>query len=143
MHFVLWTKVSHESTNFDTFKCFDENLPNSSSHFPNHKSVFLQILHDSSLSWDTLLCNFLVQTLYTLHKRDQSKYNFFLSFMKQNIGFSSNFAPLFSIMRHSSAVLFSWNFIYHQKKEPIKVQIWWNFTWAVQGLKFCTLMTPL
>ena len=36
---------------------------------------------------------------------------------------------------------FSWNFIYFQQKEPIKVQIWWNFTWAVKiFLKFCTLM---
>ena len=50
MHFLLWTKGSHENTNFDTFKCSDENLPNSACHFPNHKSVFLQILHDSSVS---------------------------------------------------------------------------------------------
>ena len=50
MHFLLWTKGSHENTNFDTFKCSDENLPNSSCHFPNHKSVFLQILHDFSVS---------------------------------------------------------------------------------------------
>ena len=50
IHFLLWTKESHENTNFDTFKCFDENLPNSSCHFPNHKSAFLQILHESSVS---------------------------------------------------------------------------------------------
>ena len=47
MHFLLWTKRSHESTNFDPFKCSDENLANSSCHFSNHNSVFLQILHDS------------------------------------------------------------------------------------------------
>ena len=35
---------------------------------------------------------------------------------------------------------FSWNLIYFQQKEPIKVQIWQNFTWAVESLKFCTLM---
>ena len=51
MHFLLWTKRFHENTDFDIFKCSDENLPNSSCHFPNHKSVFLQILHRSSLSW--------------------------------------------------------------------------------------------
>ena len=51
MHFLLWTKRSHENTNFDIFKCSDENLLNSSCHFPNHKSVFLQILHNSSVSW--------------------------------------------------------------------------------------------
>ena len=83
MHFLLWTKGSHENTNFDIFKCSDENLLNSSCHFPNHKSVFLQILHDSSVSWNILLCTFLGQTLYTLHKRDQSKCNFFRLFSAQ------------------------------------------------------------
>ena len=83
MHFLLWTKGSHENTNFDIFKCFDENLLNSSCHFPNHKSVFLQILHDSSVSWNMLLCTFLGQTLYTLHKRDQSKCKFFRLFSAQ------------------------------------------------------------
>ena len=36
---------------FEIFECPGENLPNSLCHFPNHKPVFLQILHDSSLSW--------------------------------------------------------------------------------------------
>ena len=49
-NFVFWTKGSHKNTNFDIFQCSDENLPNSSCHFPNHKSFFLQILHDSSIS---------------------------------------------------------------------------------------------
>ena len=35
---------------------------------------------------------------------------------------------------------FSWNFIYFQQKEPIKVLIWWDFTWTVESLKFCPLM---
>ena len=35
---------------------------------------------------------------------------------------------------------FSRNFIYFQQKEPIKVQIWWNFTWAVKSLTFCSLI---
>ena len=35
---------------------------------------------------------------------------------------------------------FSWNFIYFQQKELIKVQIWWIFTWTVKSLNFCTLM---
>ena len=50
MRVLLWTKESHQSPNFDTFKCSDENLQNSSCHFPNHKSDFLQILHHSSVS---------------------------------------------------------------------------------------------
>ena len=35
---------------FGTLKCSDKNLPNSSCHFPNHKPVFPQILHGSSVS---------------------------------------------------------------------------------------------
>ena len=50
IHFLLWTKESHQSPNFDTLKCSGENLPYYSCHFPNHKSVFLQILHHSSVS---------------------------------------------------------------------------------------------
>ena len=50
--------------------------------------------------------------IYTLYKRDQSsakfldflvllsKFTKFLAFLKQKVSFSSNFAPLFSIMRH-------------------------------------------
>ena len=48
IHFLLWTKGSHQSSNFDTF-C--QNLPNLSCHFPSNKSVFLQILHHFSMSW--------------------------------------------------------------------------------------------
>ena len=77
---------------FETFECLGQNSPNS-YQFWNNKSVFLQILHHFSVSWDV--------------------------------------TPLY---------FFSWNFIYFQLKEPIKVQIWWNFTWAVNSMKFCTLM---
>ena len=121
MHFLLWTKGSHENTNFDTFKCSSENLLNSSCHFPKHKSVFLQICMILQCHKIQLLCTFLGETLYTLFKRDQSKCKFFrllvlrskftkfLSFLKS---FSSNFAPLFGIMRHISPILiFSCNFI--------------------------------
>ena len=80
-----------QSGNLENFECSDQNSPNS-CHFWNNKSAFLQILHHSSVSWDT--------------------------------------TPLY---------FFSWNFIYFQWKEPIKVQIWWNSTWAVGSLKFCTL----
>ena len=64
----------------------------------------------------------------------------FLSFFKQ-IRFCSNFACIFSATRDNSSVLFSWNFIISfWQKEPIKVQILWNFTWAIESLKFCALM---
>ena len=49
--FLLWIKGSHQSPNFETFKCSGENLPYSLCHFPNYKSVFLEILHHHSVSW--------------------------------------------------------------------------------------------
>ena len=49
--FLFWTKGSHKSSNFDTFKCYGENLPNFKSLFSNHWSVFLQNFHNSSVSW--------------------------------------------------------------------------------------------
>ena len=49
--FLLWIKWSHQYLNFETFNCSGENLAYSSCHFPNHKSVFFQILHHPSVSW--------------------------------------------------------------------------------------------
>ena len=50
INFLLWTKGSHQSANFDTFKCSGENLPNSSCQFLNDKLIPLQILYHSSVS---------------------------------------------------------------------------------------------
>ena len=58
IRFLLLTKGSHEIPNFDTFQCSGKNLPNSSCHFSNHKSGFLQILHHSSVSWKITLLYF-------------------------------------------------------------------------------------
>ena len=33
INFLLWTKGSHQSPNFDTFECSGENLPNCSCQF--------------------------------------------------------------------------------------------------------------
>ena len=66
IHFLLWAKGSHQSSNFDTFKCSGENLQNSSCHFPSNKSVFLQILYHSSMSWKITPLYFLVKAIYTL-----------------------------------------------------------------------------
>ena len=45
MYFLLWTKGSHQSPNFDNFKCSGENLPNSSCQFSNDKVIPPQILY--------------------------------------------------------------------------------------------------
>ena len=129
MQFLLSAKGSHENTSFDTFKCSDENLPNSSCHFPNHKSVFLQILHDSSMSWNTLLCIFLGQN--TLHKRNQSanfleflvlrsKFTKFLSFLKQKISSLQIFHNFGEISPEQSK---AWNFALWWTPFQIKFQL--------------------
>ena len=74
VHFLLGTKRSHQNPNFDTFKCSSENLPNFPFHFSNRKSIFLQILHHSSVSWKLTPLYFL---LYTLVTRSQLKHKFF------------------------------------------------------------------
>ena len=52
--------------------------------------------------------------------------------------FWNNRSVFLQILRQCSG---SWDMtVYFQQKESIKVQIWWNFTWAVECLKFCTLM---
>ena len=50
--FLLCIKGFNESPNFENFVYSGENLSNSSCHFPNHKSVFLQFLHRILVSWN-------------------------------------------------------------------------------------------
>ena len=77
MHFLLWTEGSHQGPYFDTTECSGENLPNSSCHFPNYKSVFLQTLHHSSVSWKITCLYFFSVKRYTLcTKRNQLKCKF-------------------------------------------------------------------
>ena len=86
---------------FKTFKCLGQNSSNSSCQFWNDESIPLQILHHSA--------TFLGQTLNTLQIganesasfRDfrvlGSNFTEFLSFFKQQISFSSNFASIFRV----------------------------------------------
>ena len=57
--FQLWTKESHQSPSFETFKCSGENLPNSTCHFWKDKSALLQINYQSWLSSNITLLYFL------------------------------------------------------------------------------------
>ena len=97
MHFLLLTKGSHENINFDTFKCSDENFL---------MSVFLQIWHDSLVSWYITPLYFFRSKVTYFAQKGPIKVTKFLSFLKQKISFSSNFAPLFGIMRHISSKLY-------------------------------------
>ena len=68
---LLSIKESHQSPSFETSGCSGKNLPNCSCYFPNHKSVFLQILHHSLVSWKIT-----PQALYTLVKSSLLKCKF-------------------------------------------------------------------
>ena len=101
-------KLSTEDLSNITFNYFYENSPN----FWNHKSFFKT----------QILCIFLAQTLHNFYKSSLSKCKFsdfpllglkftklLMSFLESRVSFSSNFAFLFSVMKHNSSVLFHFN----------------------------------
>ena len=96
-----------------------EKLQNSSYHFWKHKSVFLQILHQSSVLLDITLCTFLAQTLNTLFKRNPLKctflrllvlrstfVKFLMSLLNWQVNSPAKFASFFIVMTHNSSVNF-------------------------------------
>ena len=94
--FLFWIKGFHQSPNFEAFKCSGENLLYSLCHFPNNKSVFLQILRHPSMSWkSTLLYFFRSNIKYFARFVDfwmlGSNFTKFLSFLKEQIRFSFRF----------------------------------------------------
>ena len=167
-HFLLWIKGSHQIFNFETFECSGKNLP-------NHKSVFLQILHHFSVSWNiTPLYFFSSDILYFVQKEPINMYTFeafecsgqnssnYLcqfwnnrSIPKLQVSFSSNFAPLFSVMKElilsesykvstkkvqRSYLSCHWRVIHSLKKNGLAVSnmtwgICWIFTQPLKSLK--------
>ena len=148
MPFLLWTKGSHQGLNFETFKCYGENSTIFSCHFPKQKSFFLQILHQSSESWKITHVYFFSSNIIYLAQKKQNKVQAFDIFKcsSQNspnfYHFWNNKSVVLQTGHHSSVLsditplyFFTWNFIFFQQKEPIKVQIWRIFTWIVESLK--------
>ena len=80
MHFLLWTKGFQQSSSFDTFKCSVENLPNFPLHFPNYKSAFLQILHQSSVSCKITPWYFLRSKVIYFAQKETIKVHIFETF---------------------------------------------------------------
>ena len=149
MYFLLWTKRSQEYINFDTFRCSGENLPNSSCNFKKPQVSFI-----SNFAWlfsvmkDNSSGLFQVKR-YIFWIKGTNQSGNFQAFecsevnsnseviLKKQTVFSSNFASFLSVMRNNTAVFFYLKFIYFQKREPIKVQIWWNRKpemWDFDGL---------
>ena len=137
IHFLLGIKVPHKSSKFwvPTFKCSGKNLPNSSCYFPNHKSI----LHHSLVSWKITPLYFFRSNITYFSCKEPIKVQIFETFecsdknSPNSCQFWNNKSVFLQILHQSSVswdttplYFFSWNFIYFQQKEPIKVQIWWN-----------------
>ena len=141
-----------------------ENLPYSSCHFPNHKLVFLQILYHCSVSWKITPLHFFSSNVIYLAQKEPIKVEILtissvqITFHKILAIFETTnqffFKICLTLQCHETCffcTFFIRNFIYfiyhisyiiiyfvYQQKQPMKVQILWNFTWAVESLKFCT-----
>ena len=147
IHFLLWTKRSYQSSNFDTFKCSGENLPNS-CHFPSNKSVFLQILHHSSMSWKITPLYFFSSNNIYFAQKELIKMNIFGTFecsgqilLNSLCQFWNNNSIPLQILYPSSVswkiiplYFFSSNNIYFAQKEPIKMTIFETFECSGQIL---------
>ena len=109
IHFVLWIKGSHQGPNFETFECSGKSLPNSSRHFPNHKSVFLQTLHHSSVSWNITLVYFCSSNIIYFVQKESIKVQIVETFECSGQNSSNSSCQLwkdksipFQILHHSS-----------------------------------------
>ena len=102
---------------FETFECSGQNFSNSLYRFRNDKSIPLQILYLSSVSWKINSMYFSAQTICTWFKRSPSKWKVFETFEcpDQNlsnslcqfwnqVNFSSNFASFFFVLTGNSSV---------------------------------------
>ena len=66
--FLLWIRFWwDQNPSFETFKSSGKNLPYSSCHFRNLKSVFLQIFHHPSKLWKMTPLYFFRSSINTLH----------------------------------------------------------------------------
>ena len=80
MYFLFWTKGSYENTNFDTVKCSDKKSKIPHVILQTASQFFFKFFMTPQCHEIKLICTFLGQTLYTLHKRGQSKCKFYRLF---------------------------------------------------------------
>ena len=131
-------------------RCFSgcENLPNSSCHFGKHKSIFLQILHQSSVPSNITPLYFFssniiyfvqkdpikVQIFETFEFSGQNSPKFLMSIFKREVNSSASFASFFIVMTHNSSVNFKlihfplWIKGSHRSPSfKIFQVLWWKF----------------
>ena len=107
IHFLLGIKVPHKSPNFKF------QLSSALVKICQIPDVIFQTTSQFFFSVFFLIKHYLLfmeGTNQSVHFWDfwvlGSKFTKFLSFLRQQIGFSSTFALIFSVMRHNSSVLF-------------------------------------
>ena len=114
-----------------------ENLPNSTCHFRNHKSVFLQLLHQSFNAIKYTPIYFFSSNIIYFGQRQPiigQIFEIFVCSCQNSLNFSCQFwtdkSILLQILYHSpvpweitTLYLFHSNIIYFVQKQPIKVQI--------------------
>ena len=82
LYFFSWNNIYFAQNElikmkiFDTFKCSGQILSNSLFQFWNDKSIPLQTLYLSSISWKIIPLTFLAQRIYTFLKRSPLKWKF-------------------------------------------------------------------
>ena len=93
----------------DPFEYSGEKLPNSSSHFPKHKSLDLQILHHYSVSWKMTPLHLLSSNIVYVGQKEPIKVLIFETFecSAQNLSCSSyhfwnDKSILLQVFHHSS-----------------------------------------
>ena len=145
---LLWTKGSHQSSNFDTFQCSGENLQNSSCHFPSNMSVFFQILQHSSISWKISSSN----TYFS--QKEPIKKKIFDTFECSGQNLSNSLQPFSNDKSIALQILYlssvSWNIIrlyffspnniHFAGKEPIQMKIFETF-WVLRS-NFVKFLMP-
>ena len=137
---------------FETFEFWGQNSPKF-CHFWKKKSVFLQILHHSSVSWDIIPPYFVVEILYTFNKSSLSKTNlvkFHVSMRKSEI---LHFDGLVCLTHIKFKLKKYRRFVSHSSEEWCKISrkknwfvvsnttwgIWWIFRQPVKSLKISLL----
>ena len=140
---------------FETFECSGQNSPNSCLFWNNISFFFKFYINlQSHGSWLLMMMN----CFCGMVDRRKAEPNFQPGLLSEILTitnlrhaasriwtcaepvFRLRWMKLCSSDNHYTMYFFSLSFIYFQQKESIKVQSWWNFTWTVESLKFCTLM---
>ena len=147
IHFLLWTKGSDQSSTFDTFECSGENFPNFSWHFRSKKSVFLSILHHSSMSWKITPLYFFISSNIYFAQQEPIKVKILEAFECSDQNLSNSLCQFWNKKSITLQILYpfsvSWKITplyffsssntYFVQKEHIKMEIFGTFKCSGQN----------